>query len=230
MFNLEYNGRKAEYPSIFPRRPGSIYHCSKVASTYLIDFCARTWGLKCTDIMQSVVFGSYTDEISETKIHTRLDSDDCFGTAVNRFVTQAALGVPLTVYGKGEHLRGFISLNDSIQALELAVNNPVKNGEVQTWNQLSFWASMNDLAEMVKKCGNEMGMSVEISHVETPRTEKTEKHYYRYETEKLKNLGYLPTRTLDEEIKDTLSLIRRNLTKSMKDTLLQVVMPRVQWR
>ena len=219
---INHNGRES-MEMIYPRRPGSIYHSSKTASTYLIDFLARTWGLKCTDVQQSVVFGAYTDEIEETKIFSRLDSDEAAGTVLNRFVVQAVLGVPLTVYGEGKHQRGFLSLNDSVQAMEIAVENPAEEGKTQVWNQLSEWHSMNALAAMVKS----VCPGVVINHIPTPRKEHTGEHYYKYITQKLAKLGYKPTRQIEEEI-----VYVYNLVKSQEDkiqNLKNVVIPKITW-
>lgn len=197
---FEHKGRMSN-ELIFPRRPGSIYHTSKTASTYLIDYLTRAWNLKCTDVMQGVVFGMYTDEIAESNIYSRLDSDEAGGTVINRFIIQAILGVPLTIYGQGDHKRTFLSLNDSVQALMLAVNNPAEKGHVQVWNQLSEWYSMNSIAEMVSVIGkNCFGLDVEKKWIDTPRGEFTGKHYYHLVTDKLKSLGYEPTRKIEQEI------------------------------
>jgi len=198
-FTVEHKGRKSN-EMIYPRRPGSIYHCSKTASTYLIDYLARAWDLRCTDVQQSIVFGIYTDEIDKHKIYSRLDTDEAGGTVINRFVMQAVLGIPLTIYGEGNHQRGFLSLNDSVQALMIAVNNPAMAGSVQVWNQLSEWHSMNDVANMVGKVSKNFGIEVQESNIETPRVEYTGEHYYHYVTDKLRNLNYKPTRTIEEEI------------------------------
>jgi nucleoside-diphosphate-sugar epimerase len=186
---------------IFPRRPGSIYHTSKTASTYLIDYLARAWNLKCTDVMQGIVFGTYTDEIAESNIYSRFDTDEAGGTVINRFVLQAILGIPLTIYGQGEHQRTFLSLNDSVQALMLAVNNPAEKGRVQTWNQLSEWHSMNEIANMVCEVASDnFGLLVDKQWIDTPRMEHTGSHYYHYVTDNLKALGYKPTRNVKFEI------------------------------
>lgn len=196
---------------------------SKTASTYLIDLLSRTWGLKCTDIQQSVVFGAYTEEIEQTKIYSRLDSDEAAGTVINRFIVQAVLGVPLTVYGEGKHQRGFLSLNDSVQAMELAVENPPEKGETQVWNQLSEWHSMNTLAEMVKN----VCKSTEIIHIPTPRIEHTGEHYYKYITQKLAKLGYKPTRTIKQEIEYVYNLLMTEKERLLP--LKEVVMPKIIW-
>jgi len=220
---INHKGRESA-EMIYPRRPGSIYHCSKTASTYLIDFLTRSWDLKCTDVQQSVVFGSYTDEIDKNKIYSRLDSDEAGGTVVNRFIVQAVLGVPLTVYGEGKHQRGFLSLNDSIQALEIAVNNPPDKGRVQVWNQLSEWHSMNSIANMVA----ETIPNVEITHIDTPRNEYTGEHYYRYTVDILKQLGYKSTRTIKEEIKYIYDILMER--KEDLEFLKTVVEPKIKWR
>lgn len=219
---INHNGRESN-EMIYPRRPGSIYHCSKTASTYLIDFLTRSWDLKCTDVQQSVVFGAYTDEIDETQIYSRFDSDEAGGTVINRFIVQAVLGIPLTVYGEGKHQRGFLSLNDSVQALEIAVNNPAESGHVQVWNQLSEWHSMNDIADMVSET---LG-GVEIQHIPTPRNEYTGEHYYKYQVNILKGLGYKPTRTIKEEIEYVYNLLQ-NVDEDLED-LRNVVIPKIKW-
>jgi UDP-sulfoquinovose synthase len=220
--SINHKGRNSE-EMIYPRRPGSIYHCSKTASTYLIDFLTRAWNLTCTDVQQSVVFGSYTDEIDETKIYSRLDSDEAGGTVINRFIVQSVLDIPLTIYGEGKHQRGFLSLNDSIQALEIAVNNPPNKGEVQVWNQLSEWHSMNDIADMVMGAVGK-GDSV---HIPTPRSEYTGEHYYRYIVQKLSKLGYKPTRTIEEEVKYVYNILKDK--KEELSFLRNVVEPKITW-
>lgn len=222
---LEHNGRTSN-EMIYPRRPGSIYHTSKVANTYLIDYTTRAWGLRTTDIMQSVVFGNYTEESAKTGILSPLHSDEAFGTVINRFIVQAKLGVPLTVYGEGKHRRGFLALNDSVQALEIAVNNPPEPGRTRVWNQLSEWHSMNDLAEMVKETVESIdeGKTVEISHIPTPRNEHTGEHYYNYKTDILKSLGYVPTRTIKEEIAYTYERLSEDI-----DQLKEVVTPKINF-
>lgn len=224
---INHKGRVSK-EMIYPRRPGSIYHSSKTASTYLIDFLCRTWQLKCTDVQQSVVFGAYTDEIDETKIYSRLDSDEAAGTVINRFIVQALLGIPLTIYGEGKHQRGFISLNDSVQALMIAIENEAEKGRTQVWNQLSEWHSMNDIAEMVKEVGEKRGMEIETQHIPSPRTEYTGNHYYKYTTEKLASFGYKPTRTIKQEIDYVFDILEKSGNGLHK--LRDVVMPKIKWR
>jgi nucleoside-diphosphate-sugar epimerase len=210
---------------IFPRRPGSFYHASKVASTYYIDLACRIWGLGATDIMQGIVFGNWTPEIEETGINTRLDSDEAFGTVVNRFIVQAMLNIPLTIYGEGEHSRGFLSLNDSIECLMLAIENPPQKGEYRTWNQLDKKHTMNQAAEEVEKAASEHGLKTSSQHISSPRVEKTTAFPYNPITNKLKNLGFKPTRTISQEAQ----YIFKKMENEDLNDLKNVVLPKIMW-
>ncbi len=225
----QYSGKVycCEVPNsiIYVRRNGKPCWCgnSKIGSTYLIDYLTRLWGLRCTDIMQSVVFGLYTPECDQWKDWSRLDSDDAFGTVIHRFVVQSLLGEPMTVYGHGKHQRAFLSLNDSIQALEIAINNPAEQGKVQSWNQLTEWHSIEDVAKSVSSVIKDAVTET----IPSPRKEFTGGHYYNYKSDILKNLGYKPTRTIEQEIQyivDTLKLDSRK-----KEILRKVIKPQVQF-
>ena len=128
-FEVEFRGRKDYMP--FPRQANSFYHLTKVHDTNNTMFACKTWGLRSTDIMQGVVFGTRIDEMGEDpRLRSRLDFDQCFGTAINRFACQAVIGHPLTVYGSGGQTRGFLPLRDSMQCLTIAIENPPKPGEI----------------------------------------------------------------------------------------------------
>jgi nucleoside-diphosphate-sugar epimerase len=171
--------------------------------------------------MQSIVYGLYTDEIQWYKQTNRCDSDDCFGTVVNRFVVQSLLGVPMTVFGHGMHQRAFLSLNDSIQALEIAINNPATPGQVQTWNQLSEWHSIKNISEIVKS----VIPGSTVTNIDSPRKEFTGGHYYNLKSDNLKNLGYTPTREMAQEVKYMVSKIK--MSEEKQNTLRSVVKPKV---
>jgi len=219
-FKFTKNGRESA-EMIFPRRPGSIYHSSKVSMTYIIDFLCRAWNLTCTDIMQGIVIGSYSDEMDKSKIYSPLHVDEAFGTVLNRFIVEAKLGLPLTIYGKGEHSRPFLALNDSVQALLIAIQNRPDSGKVRVWNQLSSWLTINEMANSVKDViKKEFNDNVELSYIETPRNENTNKVYYNFETDILKSLGYKPTRTIEQEIKYTYSLLNNENLQDLKDKFL----------
>jgi len=121
-----------------------------------------------------------------------------------------------------------LSLNDCIQALKIALDNPAKNMLVQTWNQLSEWHSINNIAQMVIEVGYDCGLDVTAQWVDTPRAEYTGDHYYNFITEKLTNKGYKPTRTIEEEIKYCFSVLLPMEHKL--EHLREVVMPTIEFK
>lgn len=198
-FEIEYRGRKDVLP--FPRQAGSWYHQSKVHDSNNIMFVCRIWGLRSTDIMQGVVFGTRIDEMGEDeRLLTRFDFDQCFGTAVNRYCAQAVIGHPLTPFGKGGQRRGFLPLRDSMQCLTIALENPPKAGEYRVFNQFQEVYSVYELAEKVQKVAGELGLKVEIRPIENPRHE-AEEHYYKPDHQHLLDLGYKPTHDVEAELK-----------------------------
>src|SRR5229473_7630492 len=142
---IEHNGRKDLLP--FPKQPGSIYHLSKVHDSHNIMFCCKTWGLRATDLNQGVVYGVETDETTQdARLATRFDYDQIYGTALNRFCAQAAVGYPLTVYGKGQQIRGYINLRDTIRCIKLAITSRPREGEYRVFNQITEQFSLAELA------------------------------------------------------------------------------------
>jgi UDP-sulfoquinovose synthase len=197
-FEIEYRGRKDNL--IFPRRAGSWYHQSKVHDTHNVEMACRLWGLRSTDIMQGVVYGTRVDEMGDDPdLWTRFDFDQSFGTAINRFCAQAVIGLPLTPYGKGRQRRGFLPLRDSMQCLTLAIENPPDRGEYRTFNQFEEVYSIFDLADKVKKVGDKHGLNVRIEALENPRIE-AEEHYYHPDHQHLLDLGYQPTHDMEAEL------------------------------
>ena len=209
-FEIEFRGKKATVP--FPRLAGSWYHWSKVHDSNNIMFACKLWNLRSTDIMQGIVYGTRTAEITNDSLYTRYDFDEAFGTVLNRFCAQAVIGHPLTVHGKGGQTRGFLALTDSIQCISLLIENPPKLGEYRVVNQFAEQYSVLDLASKVQKIGNELGLNVQINHKNNPRMEK-ETHYYKADHKKLKDLGFKSTIHIDDEIRlmlnDLLSVRQR---------------------
>ena len=208
---------------LFPRTAGSFYHLSKVHDTLNIHFACRNWGFCSTDIMQGVVFGlTNPDKIEEL---TRFDYDECFGTVINRFCVQAIIGQPLTIYGEGGQTRGFLTLNDSIQCLTLAIENPSSIGEYRTFNQFESICSINRLALMVCEGGYELGINVKRDHLPNPRKE-AEQHYYNPTHQKLFDLGYVPT----TDIKGEISKLLGQLLPFKNRIREEVIMPKISWK
>jgi UDP-sulfoquinovose synthase len=223
-FEIEYRGRKDVLP--FPRQPHSMYHLSKVHDTANTLFACRVWKLCSTDIMQGVVYGTRTDEMIDDSLMTRFDFDESFGTVINRYCAEAVVGLPLTPYGQGKQKRGFIDLVDSIQCLTIAIENPAARGEYRVFNQLDEVYSIGELAEKVANVANKLGMEAKIMNVENPRTEKAE-HYYKVDTENLRNLGFKPTRKIEEAVQ----IMLKDLSKH-KDRILEkseAILPKTKW-
>ena len=187
----------------FPRQPGSFYHLSKAASSQMTNFACNTWGLKATDIMSGVVYGTCTKQtILSDKLATRFDIDESFGTLINRFVAQAILGVPITIHGKGSQKRGFATLEDTVQCLSLIVEDrSITDGQYRVFNQLEEVYSIIELANEVSGMAERFGIKTTIEHVENQRKEK-EYHSYIVKSEGIRNLGYLPLSTLSQTIEE----------------------------
>ncbi|MGL5510598.1 MAG: UDP-sulfoquinovose synthase [Microcoleaceae cyanobacterium] len=221
---IEHNGRKDTLP--YPKQPGSFYHLSKVHDSHNIHFACKIWGLRATDLNQGVVYGVLTDETGmDEMLINRLDYDGVFGTALNRFCIQAAVGHPLTVYGKGGQTRSFLDIRDTVRCIEIAVNNPADAGEFRVFNQFTELFSVGDLAEMVQKAGTALGLKVTVDHIENPRVEK-EEHYFNAKNTNLLDLGLQP-HLLSDSLLDSLL----NFAMKYKDRVdQQHILPKVSWR
>lgn len=225
-FEIEFRGRRDTLP--FPRQAGSWYHWSKVHGSNNIMFACRNWGLRATDVMQGVVFGTRIDEIGdEPALLSRFDFDQCFGTAVNRYCAQAVIGHPLTLFGKGGQRRGFLPLRDSMQCLTLALENPPQRpGEYRVFNQFEEVYDLISLAQKVQKVAREMELKVEIVRLENPRKE-LEEHYYRPDHKHLFDLGYKPSRDVEAELRIMLGDLARY--RDRIDARRDVLIPDIRW-
>jgi UDP-sulfoquinovose synthase len=221
---IEHNGRTDVVP--FPKQPGSFYHLSKVHDSHNIIFACKIWGLRATDLNQGVVYGTVTDETAlGEELVNRFDYDDVFGTVLNRFCAQAAIGEPLTVYGKGGQTRGFLDIRDTVRCVELACLNPANKGECRVYNQFTEQFSVLDLALKVQTAGKHLGLQVEIDHLPDPRVE-AEAHYYNAKHSKLIDLGLQP-HLLSDSLLDSLV----NIAIQYRDRVdASLMMPTVNWR
>ena len=221
---IEHNGRKDTLP--YPKQPGSFYHLSKVHDSHNIHFACKIWGLRATDLNQGIVYGVLTEETGMDEILiNRLDYDGIFGTALNRFCIQAAIGHPLTVYGKGGQTRGLLDIRDTVRCIELAIANPAEPGQFRVFNQFTELFSISDLANMVQKAGAAMGLKVEVNHLANPRVE-LEEHYFNAKNTKLLDLGLKP-HYLSDSLLDSLL----NFATKYKDRIDQKhILPTVSWR
>jgi UDP-sulfoquinovose synthase len=221
---IEHNGRRDRLP--YPKQPGSFYHLSKVHDSHNIMFACRAWGLSATDLNQGVVYGAHTPETETHRdLRTRFDYDDIWGTVLNRFCSQAAVGHPLTVYGEGGQTRGFLDIRDTVRCVELAALNPPDAGEYRVFNQFTEQFSVAELAEKVRDARLTHGLPTEIQHVPNPRTEK-ETHYYNAKHQKLLDLGLQPHQLADTLIDNVIELVERYRGRIRPELFT----PRVDWR
>lgn len=228
-FEIEYRGRSDRLP--FPRQAGSWYHWSKVHDSNNVMFACRMWGLRATDVMQGVVygtrfFGSEADRPAGEALATRLDFDQAFGTAINRFCCQATIGEPLTLFGRGSQRRGFLPICDSMQCLTLAVDNPPEAGDYRVFNQFEETYTIAELASKVAAVASDMGLEPRIRRIENPRKEM-EDHHYNPDHDHLLALGYEPTRDMDSEVAAMLEDLQPHHDRiaARRDVLL----PDIRW-
>jgi UDP-sulfoquinovose synthase len=207
-FYPEFNGKKAVSALPFPRQSDDVYHISKINDSNYLSMACRKWGLRITEVMQSTLFGVYTNEMVHCEdLYTRFDYDDIFGTVVNRFLTQAVAGHPLTVYGKGNQTTGIMPMKDAVNSLEMIAGTVPDPGIHKVVNHVTKAnCTINDLAESVKNLAESFGYEVTINHVFDPRSESDAvKHDIKVITEHIDN--NLAATSINEVLKETLGII-----------------------
>lgn len=164
-------GETVSQEILYPPNPGSIYHMTKCLDQLLFQFYARNDGLRITDLHQGIVWGTHTEETRRhVQLINRFDYDGDYGTVLNRFLIQAAIGHPLTVHGTGGQTRAFIHIQDSVRCIELALKTPPKRGDkVKIFNQMTETHRVRDLARIVSEL-----TGVRIAHLPNPRKEAVE--------------------------------------------------------
>jgi UDP-sulfoquinovose synthase len=183
-------GREANI--LHPAYPGSVYHATKCLDALLWQFYQKNDNLRVTDLHQGIVWGTNTPQtILDERLVNRFDYDGDYGTVLNRFLMQGAMGVPLTVYGTGGQTRAFIHITDTARCIEIAINNPPEKGErVEIFNQVAETRRVRDIAQMVA------GLTgVEVNNIPNPRNEAAENEL-DVSNKKFCNLGLDPI-TLD---------------------------------
>jgi len=220
-FDIEHKGRTEKF--LFPRQASSLYHTTKIQDTDMLWYYVRTWGLRVTDLMQGPVYGIFTDEgKQDSRLMTNFHYDEIFGTVLNRFVVQAVVGHPLTIYGSGTQIRGYINIKDSLACVYLSAMHPPEHGKLRIFNQITETFSVNELAEKVYAVGKKAGYSVEIKHYDNPRVE-TEDHYYNPKYTGLMEMGLHPNYLTDEVVEELLCLVERNKGCINKNSILRGV-------
>ena len=225
--DVEHNGRSDRM--LYPKRPGSFYHCSKVHDSTNIEFGCRIWGMRATDLNQGVVYGADTEQTKlDPRLATRFDYDGVFGTVLNRMVIQAVLGHPLTVYGNGSQTRGLINIVDTVECIRLASETPADRGEFRVFNQMTESMSIKQIAETVAgeypKWSGANGSGVRVEYVDNPRVELYD-HYYNVVHTALEGLGLEPTLLSTTLIDHLFDLVGRHRER----VDLAAIMPTVRW-
>jgi len=216
--DVTHNGRRDRV--LYPKKPGSWYHLSKVHDSHNLEFACRNYDFAVTDLNQGIVYGIHTPEtMLHPGLRTSFHYDDIFGTVINRFIVQAITGQALTVYGDGSQTRGFINILDTIQCVTLAAENPATQGEFRVMNQMTESFAVRDLA-------NAIGETLEAptQMMPNPRKEQAD-HYYKVHHTKLTDLGLVPT-LLDQSV---ITLMAEACWQYRDEVNKSVLNPRVRW-
>lgn len=168
---VEQDGRTSKTEILYPANPGSIYHMTKTQDALFFHFYAKNDELRITDLHQGIVWGTQTDETAlDERLINRFDYDGDYGTVLNRFLMQSAVGHPLTVHGTGGQTRAFIHIKDTCRCIELAVANPPAKGDrVMIMNQMTETHRVSKLASMIAEL-----TGAEIAYLDNPRKEAPE--------------------------------------------------------
>tara|TARA_B100000401_G_scaffold437957_1_gene384908 strand:- start:2842 stop:3981 length:1140 start_codon:yes stop_codon:yes gene_type:complete len=221
--DIKHNKRREKF--LYPRQGSSLYHTSKIMDTDLIWFYTRMYNLRCTDLMQGPVYGIYPQSVINDKHVPIFTYDDIFGTVLNRFIVQSLINNPLTIYGSGKQIRGYINIKDSVECIKITLQNKPKKGTLNIYNQFTEQFSVLQLAEIVRNSMSEIGINVKIRKIKNPRVEN-ENHYYNAKHSNLKNLGLKPTKLTNKIIIE----IAQYCMKHKRNIRRDIISPKVSWK
>jgi len=207
--DVQYQGKDWTIPT--PRYAGSFYHMSKLHDSYNIDYACRIWGLRATDINQAPVYGYLNGG--------RFDYDYYFGTVINRFAVQAIAGIPLTVFGEGEQMRGFIHLLNSLEAIEIVINHPPEEGEYRVIHQLTETQTINNLASIFQEM-----TGCEVEYLENPRAERGYNRF-KFDSHFLTDRGLVPVKMIEG-----ISKLLRDLEPYKENIIKRVIPIQSKWK
>ena len=199
------DGDEVEQEILFPANPGSVYHLTKTLDQLIFAFFNKNDEIRVTDLHQGIVWGTQTAETRlDERLINRFDYDGDYGTVLNRFLMQAAIGYPLTVHGTGGQTRAFIHIQDTVRCIQLAVENPPEHRErVRIFNQMTEVHRLIDLARLVSQM-----TGAEIDHVENPRKEAVENDL-EAANRSLLELGLNPIRLKDDLMREVTEIAVR---------------------
>jgi UDP-sulfoquinovose synthase len=208
-------GAEAEQEILYPVNPGSVYHMTKTLDQLLFAFYNKNDSTRVTDLHQGIVWGTQTaDTRLDERLINRFDYDGDYGTVLNRFLMQAAVGYPLTVHGTGGQTRAFIHIQDTVRCIQLAIENPPDDGErVRVFNQMTECHRVRDLAKLVASLTD-----AEIDYVDNPRKEAAENELY-VENRQLVELGLDPIRLQDDLLSEVTEIAHRYADRADKSKI-----------
>ncbi|MEX0426666.1 phosphoadenylyl-sulfate reductase [Nocardioides sp. DS6] len=197
-------GNVVEQEILYPANPGSIYHLTKTQDQLLFAYYNKNDKLRVTDLHQGIVWGTQTRETKlDERLINRFDYDGDYGTVLNRFLMQAAIGYPLTVHGTGGQTRAFIHIQDTVTCIQLALEHPPAKGDrVSVFNQMTETHRVRDLAKMIS---DRTGAQVALRP--NPRNEADENELH-VANDRFLHLGLTPI-TLSEGLMEEVTDITR---------------------
>jgi UDP-sulfoquinovose synthase len=189
---------------LYPSSPGSIYHLTKTQDALLFAYYNKNDHVRVTDLHQGIVWGTQTNETRlDDRLINRFDYDGDYGTVLNRFLMQAAIGYPLTVHGTGGQTRAFIHIQDTVKCIQLALENPpVREDRVQIFNQMTETHRVRDLAKMISD-----RTGVKVANLPNPRNEADENELH-VTNDRFLHLGLTPI-TLSEGLMEEVTEITK---------------------
>ena len=207
---------------LHPANPGSVYHMTKTLDQLLFAFYCANDQLRITDLHQGIVWGTQTPQtVLDERLINRFDYDGDYGTVLNRFLMQAAIGHPLTVHGTGGQTRAFIHIRDTVRCIQIALENPPERGEkVKVFNQVTETHRLRELAEMISKF-----TGVDIAYLPNPRREAAENEL-NVSREQFLALGLNPTKLSEGLLEEARDIAMRY--KDRADTTK--IIARSTWR
>ena len=219
---IKKDGIEADTEILYPANPGSIYHTTKTLDALLFFYYNKNDKLRITDLHQGIVWGTNT---TETKMHedlvNRFDYDGDYGTVLNRFLMQAAIGHPLTIYGTGGQTRAFIHINNTADCISLALQNPPSNGErVKIFNQATETHTLIELAGKISKLTN-----AEIKHIDNPRVEDA-KNNLKVDNNNFLNVGLNCIKLQDGLLEEVMEVAEKYKDRADQSKIL----PTSKWR
>ena len=222
---LEVEHKSRKHTFLYPKAPGSLYHLTKAQDGDMLYFYCRMWDTRVTDLNQGPVYGVQTKESAQDdRLASIFNYDDIFGTVLNRFIVQAVVGYPLTVYGDGGQTRGYLNIKDTMACVELALLNPADRGQYRVFNQFVETFSVNDLADKVREAGEALGLRVTINKIPNPRRE-AEEHYYNPAHTSLLGLGLKPHYLTSEVLQEMVRVVIKHKHRINQEK----VVPKVKW-